>query len=205
MWMKLLNLYIQLFSMEYITNYGISQSSIEGGCYELEEQKNDIINIIKSPDVLNVLEIGFNAGSSADIILANNLNTNLVSFDIGFHDYISLAEKYINEKYPNRHKLIIGDSTKTIPEFETDIKFDVIFIDGGHEYDTVIADLRNCKRFAHENTIVMLDDYSPNYDACYTVGPTRAWNEFIQNNEIKEINRKEYRLARGMVWGNYII
>lgn len=191
--------------MEYITNYGIPQSSIEGGCYELQAQINDIIEIIKSPSVVNVLEIGFNAGSSADIILGNNPNINLVSFDIGSHDYVSLAEKYINEKYPNRHKLIIGDSTKTIPLYETDIKFDVIFIDGGHEYHTVIADLTNCHKLAHENTIVMLDDYSANYDACYTIGPTRGWNEFVENNKIKEINRSEYRLARGMVWGNYVI
>lgn len=190
--------------MEYITKYGIAQSSIEGGCYELQEQMNDIANLTKSPEVLNILEIGFNAGSSADIILSNNLNANLVSFDIGFHDYVSLAGKYINEKYPNRHTLIIGDSTKAIPVYETDIKFDVIFIDGGHEYETVVADLKNCKKFAHENTIVMLDDYSKDY-ACYTIGPTRAWDEMVQSGEIQQIDKKEYREARGMVWGKYVI
>jgi len=70
-------------------------------------------------------------------------------------------------KYPNRHKLIIGDSTKSVPEYiknNNDIKFDIIYIDGGHEYNIAKQDLINCHKLAHKNTLVILDDVIRNED-----------------------------------------
>ena len=44
-------------------------------------------------------------------------NINLISFDIGWYNYTNLGKQFIDEKYPSRHKLIIGDSLKTVPKF----------------------------------------------------------------------------------------
>ena len=134
----------------------------------------------------------------------------LTSFDLGCHDYVSVAKEYIDANYPNRHTLILGDSRKTIPEYienNKDAKFDFIFIDGGHEYEVAKADIENCFHFAHQDTVVALDDtvYTPGWEGGHSVGPTRAWVEKLEEKTIIEINRNNYRVERGMSWGKYIL
>lgn len=202
--------------IEYLVNNGIRLQTIEGGIYEndLHQQRQDLINIVSnlnpysSVPIKNTLEIGFNAGTSSVLFLENNENNTVTSFDLGEHNYIYKAQEYITNNYPGRHTLIVGDSRITIPEYiknNENTKFDFIFIDGGHAYDVAKSDLDNCYKLAHENTIVAIDDYTytPGYSAGYTEGPTNAWNEFVNSNKIKEINKKEYRIGRGMAWGIY--
>lgn len=181
--------------------------TFEGCCNDNVEQLNDLINLTRG-DNLNVLEIGFNAGHSSDTFLKNNKTLNIISFDIGRHDYVSHAKEYIDIVYPGRHTLIIGDSTKTIPTFiknNKDKKYDFIFIDGGHEYETARADLENCYHLAHENTIVALDDtvFREGIINGYLYGPTKTWTEHVNQNKIIELCRREYTPQRGMSWGKY--
>ena len=158
-------------------------------------------------NIKNILEIGFNAGHSADTFLGINSNASLISFDIGEHSCVKVAKEFIDSFYPNRHTLILGDSTKTIPKYETDIKFDLIFIDGGHSYEVAKTDLLNCKRFAHKDTVVIMDDtmFRKEWEMEYTKGPTKAWQEGIKNNMIIEIEHYDFEAGRGMSWGKYII
>jgi predicted O-methyltransferase YrrM len=180
---------------------------IEGysrSCYK----ETIILQVLASDSkIKNILEIGFNAGHSADTFLISNSNCNLVSFDIGEHSYVKIAKEYIDKTYSNRHTLILGDSTKTIPKYETDIKFDLIFIDGGHSYEVAHADLMNCKRFAHKDTIVIMDDtiYRKDWETEWTKGPTKVWLEGIKNNTIIEIEHRDFEPGRGMSWGKYVV
>ena len=179
----------------------------EGYCGQ-NSQAVDLINLTSKPHI-NVMEIGFNAGHSAEIFLKNNPELTLTSFDLGSHEYCIPAKEYIDDTYPNRHTLILGDSQETIPKYyenNKNIKFDVIFIDGGHEYDTVTADLTNCFKLAHKETIVILDDimYRKEWEAPWTVGPTQIWLEYINQNKVVEICTREYSSATGMSWGKYV-
>ena len=156
-----------------------------------------------------MMEIGFNAGHSAEIFLKNNSKLTLVSFDLGIYDYTNIAKEYIDMTYPNRHILILGDSTKTVPSFinnNNKTKFDIIFIDGGHDYEIAHKDLNNCMKLAHEDTIVILDDtnYTKKWEQEWTIGPTKAWIDYINNDKISEINHVDYCNGRGMSWGKYI-
>ena len=156
---------------------------------------------------LNVMEIGFNAGHSAEVFLQSNKNLTLTSFDLGIHAYVIHAKEYIDKIYPKRHTLKIGDSRYTVPSFvkanET-TKFDIIFIDGGHDYEIAKADLTNCFDLAHKNTIVILDDTDfGEQPSEWAIGPTRAWTEELKANRIEEIGRRDYGSSRGMVWGRY--
>ena len=163
--------------------------------------------IVSDSNIKNILEIGFNAGHSADIFLSYNTKCNLVSFDIGEHSYVKVGKEYIDKTYPNRHTLIIGDSTKTVPNYDTDHKYDLIFIDGGHSYQVAIADLLNCKKLAHKDTIVIMDDTinRKDWEREYTIGPTRAWNEGIKSGLITQITSLDFEPGRGMSWGKYNI
>jgi predicted O-methyltransferase YrrM len=183
--------------------------SFEGNCQECSQQLEDLIFLINKPN-LNVMEIGFNAGHSAEVFLQNNKELTLTSFDLGFHDYITTAKEYIDATYPNRHTLILGDSTITIPIYiqnNKNIKFDIIFIDGCHNYDIAKADMENCFYLAHNDTVVILDDtmFTQGWEQNYTIGPTQTWTEHLQQNKIVELGRKDYVFGRGMSWGKYIL
>ena len=196
---------------------GISQflnaagfNNFEGNCYEENAQIRDLIGVSKDSSIKNILEIGFNAGHSACTFLSNNITVNVVSFDLGIHDYIPKAKEYIDETYPTRHSLILGDSTQTIPKYiidNPDKKFDVIFIDGGHEYEVANADLENCAKLAHTDTIVLLDDtmFVNEWSRIWTYGPTKTWAEHLETNRLIEIARKNYGPGKGMCWGKYIL
>jgi predicted O-methyltransferase YrrM len=127
---------------------------------------------------------------------------------LGFHNYVLTAKQYIDYTYPNRHTLILGDSTETLPKYinhNPGKTFDLIFIDGGHDYRIANADLENCKKLANKDTIVILDDtiFTSGWEQHYTIGPTQAWVEHLNNHTITEINRVDYSPGRGMCWGKY--
>jgi predicted O-methyltransferase YrrM len=179
--------------------------TFEGYSQEVQQQVADLIEL--TSDASTVMEIGFNAGHSAEIFLKNNEKVKVTSFDIGLHDYLSTAKQYIDTTFPCRHTLVLGDSTITIPDIVAckTITFDVIFIDGGHEYHTAIADLTNCRRLATPNTIVILDDtcFTHGWQAGHTIGPTKAWMECVANGVVQQIQTKDYCHGRGMSWGRY--
>lgn len=81
-----------------------------------------------------------------------------------------------------RVQLWKGDTTRTLPEVTPRLpKMDLIFIDGGHSYDTVSSDWEHCRRLMHEETVVLLDDYWGQADA----GTDRV---------VSEIDRKRYHV-----------
>jgi 16S rRNA G966 N2-methylase RsmD len=119
------------------------------------------------------------------------------------------TKEYIDNKHPNRHTLILGDSTETVPKYindNPDKTFDIIFIDGGHDYKIADADLENCKKLANKDTIVIMDDtiHTRGWKSDYTIGPTLTWLEHLNNHKITEINKVDYCSGRGMSWGKYV-
>lgn len=180
--------------------------TFEGNCQELPCQIIDLIKLVTDPGILRVMEIGFNAGHSAELFLESNPQITLTSFDLSLHEYVQSAKEYIDKVYPNRHTLVLGDSRETIPKYIQDHpgeKFDLIFIDGGHTYEIAKSDLENCRHLAHSNTIVIMDDTT--FIGRSINGPTKTWIEYLKSQKIIELGNKEYSFERGMVWGKYVL
>jgi predicted O-methyltransferase YrrM len=157
-------------------------------------------------EATTALEIGFNAGHSADTLLRSNKNLELVSFDIGLHDYVKPAAGFIQFLHPGRHQLVLGDSTETLPHYiEThpDKKFDLLFIDGGHDYEVAKADLENCLKLAHSDSVIVMDDtiYVPAWEKDYSKGPTKVWKEFCAAGIIRDDVRITLDSYNGISYG----
>ena len=160
--------------------------------------------LIEKPKIKRIAEIGFNAGHSSFIFLNTRPDTEVVSFDIAKHPYIDKAQKFIAERFPGWHKLYRGDSKTSVPGYTKENpgeKFDLIFIDGGHDYETSVADLNNMQKLAAPGAIVVADDYMPNVS--WGVGPSRAWDEAVARGLVMQddINSEKHR--RIWVTGHY--
>lgn len=152
-----------------------------------EAELNYLAGLAQQPGVKRIAEIGFNAGMSSYAFLYANPDATVVSFDIGEYDYGPSAKDIIDEEFPGRHELILGDSTKTVPEYHAahpEEKFDLIFIDGGHDYEIAKADIKNMRKLATKNTIVVTDDLTP--WLAWGEGPYRAWTEAIEWGVIEQ-------------------
>tara|TARA_B100000900_G_scaffold285393_1_gene244586 strand:- start:3199 stop:3792 length:594 start_codon:yes stop_codon:yes gene_type:complete len=180
----------------------------EGHVKQIHQQISFIQSILKENACKNILEIGFNAGHSSELFLSFDKDIKVISFDIGEYDCVSMGKQFIDEKYPDRHELIWGDTQNTIPDFISSGNtklYDLIFIDGGHEYNIAKNDIINCKHLAHSKTIVLMDDTlnNKNWMKHWNYGPTRAWNELKDKKFIKELGSIDYQIGRGNSWGMY--
>ena len=176
-------------------------TELEGNCANLPGQMEHLRGIVRNPNIRFMLEIGFNAGHSADVFLSENPNLKLVSYDIGEHLYTLAGKQYIDEKYPGRHTLVLGDSKETLPRNRG--KFDCFFIDGGHDYLSASSDMRECARLANPYALVIMDDVVESTSADYTIEPTRVWAQSLESGLVSQIFKAEYGNARGMAVGFY--
>lgn len=168
-----------------------------------------LADAMRRPEVRRVMEIGFSAGHSAELFLRNGAATDarVVSFDLGTYPCATVGKAFLDARYPGRHAWVLGDSTETVPRYAREHPgetFDLIFIDGGHDYKTARADLRNGKRLSTASTVVVMDDVVERPSAHYTYGPTRAWNEMVEAGEVEALGHvDEDDGHRGFSWGVY--
>lgn len=132
-----------------------------------------------------IAEVGFNTGLSSFALLSSRPDAHVVSFDIGTHTYVGAAKRYIDMHFPGRHTLILGDSRETVPRYaeeNPDTHFDLVFIDGGHDYDVAAADIANFRSLSRAGTAVVMDDLMPWMR--WGVGPTEAWSEAVRQGVV---------------------
>ena len=165
-----------------------------------------LTQLVTTKNIKTIMEIGFNTGYSAYLFLKTSENISVISFDIATHSYVDIGKTYIDKKYPGRHTLIKGDSRKTVLNYfqqNSDKKFDLIFIHGGHYGNVPQMDLTNCRLFADKNTIVIMNDVKYKNIEAWNIKPNEAWSKFIEKNYIDELKQIEFSPLNGLVYGKY--
>ena len=89
------------------------------------------------------------------------------------------AVKDLLKKFENNVHLIQGNSNKVLKKIEMS-KIDYVFLDGGHEYNTVKNDLDNCIEVIKKGGSVLCDDYNLGS----APGVKRAIDEFVKKNQL---------------------
>lgn len=137
-------------------------------------------------NIKKIMEIGFNGGLSCAAMLLASDEINIISFDIGEWDYVEKAKELIAKQFPNRHQLVIGDSTITLPKYDTNQygTFDLIFLDGGHQKPVPELDITNSLKFLKKEGYIFMDDYC---DAYGTGGVIEAYDKAVSKGLIKTV------------------
>jgi FkbM family methyltransferase len=202
----------------------------EGGSFQVPGEVARLRELVERRKPKSIMEIGFNTGHSALLFLAiTPPEVKVVSFDLGEYAHVFVAKRFIDKRFPERHTLVTGDSTNTVPHYEEQVAhrmnsknpppltFDFIFIDGGHQGDIPEKDILNSYRLVTDETnVVAIDDISrdPSRQMHYTIQPTKAWGDMINAGIIREEGYDDYFEngscpegcnARGLAWGSYII
>ncbi len=139
---------------------------LEGNIFE--EDPNDIniflpkrLNVILAcQNKNNALEIGFNSGYSAILILLSNPNIHLTCVDIAWHRYTIPCYEQIKRDFGNRIQLLVGDSSVVVPTIYN--KFDLVHIDGGHTLEIARADIVNTNKLLMNDAVIIMDDVNIN-------------------------------------------
>jgi len=104
-----------------------------------------------------------------------------------YHQYIMRQDPYSIEgvsnllkKFKNQVHLIKGNSNQVLKKMDMS-KIDFVFLDGGHQYNTVVNDLNSCMDVLKFNGSILCDDYNLGS----APGVKKAIDEFVKNNSFK--------------------
>jgi hypothetical protein len=84
------------------------------------------------------------------------------------------------KKYKDNVKLIKGNSVEVLPTIDLSI-YDMIFIDGGHSYETISSELKLIHKKCKKNCLILVDDYF-HHEA---LGIKKAVDEIVKENNYK--------------------
>ena len=104
-----------------------------------------------------------------------------------YHQYIMRQDPYSIEavsnllkKFKHQVHLIKGNSNQVLKKMDMS-KIDFVFLDGGHQYNTVVNDLNSCIDVLKFNGSILCDDYN----LSSAPGVKKAIDEFVKNNNFK--------------------
>ncbi len=111
-----------------------------------------------------------------------------------YYKYIARLDPYSKEsvekllsKHRNNINIIKGNSNKVLKEISLE-KFDYVFLDGGHKYETVLNDLKSLRSVVVNKGVILCDDY----DLTYAPGVKKAIDEYVllNNFNLKILNSR---------------
>jgi predicted O-methyltransferase YrrM len=166
--------------------------------------------IVRAIQPTNYLEIGTWEGFSSSIVLANSKAT-IFSLDVNETiNFDSYSSRYVNFELSdeiktgwlarsidteNRFNLIIEDSTKFNWDRFSNEEFDLIFVDGGHEYKNVESDTFNIIPKLKSGGFCVWDDF--NFSGEYLAVNEQDIHEFFSKNLYQLVKYFDFYFVHG--------
>ena len=136
-----------------------------------------------------------NEENNNEIIPNNTFNNPLKKIYFKYikkqNPYSLEAVRDLLKKFEKNIHLIQGNSNKVLNKMDMS-KIDYVFLDGGHEYNTVKNDLDNCIEVIKKGGTVLCDDYNLGS----APGVKEAINEFVNKNQLNVDILCENRFAK---------
>ena len=92
--------------------------------------------------------------------------------------YSLSAVQNLLSKFKDNVHLIKGNSNKILKKIDMS-KIDYVFLDGGHDYETVKNDLNCCSEVINNGGTILCDDYN----LSYAPGVKKAIDELVERND----------------------
>ncbi|MCC6815841.1 MAG: class I SAM-dependent methyltransferase [Saprospiraceae bacterium] len=136
------------------------------------EELFKLYKFLKLYEFNNILELGSCFGLSARAISLASPKSKIVSVE-GNEQFYELAQKFATSS----SKITFKNQTfKNYLAGLTDEEFDLVIIDGDHQYDSTIYNLSIIQRHLTENAIILIDDIH------WSSGMYRAWKEILSGS-----------------------
>ena len=108
---------------------------------------------------------------------SNPLKSIYYKYIVRFDPYSKESVEKLLSKHKENINIIKGNSNKILKEISLD-KFDFVFLDGGHKYETVLNDLKSLRKVVLNKGVILCDDY----DLTYAPGVKKAIDEYVLLN-----------------------
>jgi len=117
------------------------------------------------PHAPSVLEIGIDRGVTfipiAAHLISNKENFRLIGLDVLLQQHVLMTlEGLTPVKDKQSISIVENSSLEVLPVFQKEgLKFDLILIDGDHNYHTVSKELNTLNDITYDHSIIVIDDY----------------------------------------------
>jgi hypothetical protein len=106
---------------------------------------------------------------------SNPLKTIYYRYIVRLDPYSMKSVKKLLKKFINNINIIQGNSNEVLKKLDLN-KFDYVFLDGGHKFETVKNDLENLTQVVANRGTILCDDY----DLSYAPGVKNAINQYVK-------------------------
>ena len=114
-----------------------------------------------------------------EIKFSNPLKTIYYKYIIRRDPYSIQSVQKLLKKYKSNVNIIKGHSNQVLKQISLD-KFDYVFLDGGHKYETVKRDLEFLTKVINNNGTILCDDYN----LTYAPGVKKAIDEYVHDKKL---------------------
>lgn len=117
---------------------------------------------IKNPTVLEIgLDVGITAIPLVFFMSRMHKNFEFYGIDILVRDQLKIILANVDRTQDQKIRLFEENSLKILPALASEgLKFDVVLIDGDHNYYTVSKELSYLNSISKDDSIVIIDDYN---------------------------------------------